>query len=114
MGAAHAQSASAWLELKPVPGRNVIQITGHALALDAIGGLDFSLSLHRKNAGNSTATRQSGRVDLAAGEAKTLSTTSINVEPGDEILIELKLLDHGKEVSSATVSSKSGAAGQSL
>lgn len=114
MGVAHAQSASAWLELRPVPGRNIVQITGHALALDTISGLDFSLSLHRRNAGNATTSRQSGHVDLAAGVTKTLSTTSINMEPGDELLIELKLLDHGKEVSSATVSSRTGASGQSL
>ena len=94
-GAAHAQSPTAWIELKPVAGRNMIQITGHALALDAVGGMDFTLT-------------------LAPNETKVLSSTSINLEPGDELTVELKLLDHGAEVSSATVTSKSAAAGQTL
>jgi hypothetical protein len=113
-GAAQAQSPTAWVELKPVAGRNMIQITGHALALDAAGGMDFTLILRRKNKGNSSSTRQSGRFDLAPNETKVLSSTSINLEPGDELTIELKLLDHGAEVSSATVTSKSASAGQTL
>ena len=113
-GTAHAQSPTAWVELKPVAGRNMIQVTGHALALDAVGGMDFTLSLRRKNKGNSSSTKQSGRFDLAPNETKVLSSTSINLEPGDELTIELKLLDHGAEVSSATVTSKSAAAGQTL
>jgi len=113
-GAAYAQSASAWVELKPVTGRNMIQVTGHAIALDAAGGMDFTLTLRRQNKGNSSSTRQSGRFDLAPGETKVLSSTSINFESGDELTIELKLLDHGAEVSSATVTSKSAAGGQTL
>lgn len=114
MGSAHAQSAFGWLEFKPVPERKLIQITCHALALEAISGMDFTFSLRRKNGGNTSNTRQSGRFDLAASEPKVLSTTSLNIEPGDDITIELKILDHGKEVSSATVSTKPAADGQSL
>lgn len=111
MVAAHAQPAFGWLEFKPVPERNLIQITGHALALEAVNGMDFTLSLSRKNGGNTSNTRQSGRFNLAANEPKVLSTTSLNVEPGDDITIEFKILDHGKEVSSATVSTKPAANG---
>ncbi len=92
----------------------MIQITGHALALDAVSGMDFTFSLRRQNKGNSSSTRQSGRFDLAPNEAKALSSTSINLEPGDELTIELKLLDHGKEISSAIVTSKTAAGGQTL
>ncbi len=113
-GTAHAQSVSAWIELKPVAGRNMVQILGHALALDAAKGIDFTLTLRRKNKGNTSDTRQSGRFDLGASETKVLSSTSINIEPGDDLTIELKLLDHGAEVSSATVTSKSMPGGQTL
>ena len=113
-GTAHAQSVSAWLELKPVAGRNVIEVTGHALALDAAGGIDFMLTLRRQNKGNTSSTRQSGRFDLAPSETKVLSSTSINLEPGDDLTVELKLLDHGAEISSATVTSKRTASGQTL
>jgi len=76
--------------------------------------MDFSLSLRRQNKANSSSTSQSGRFDLAASESKVLSTTSINIEPGDELTIELKLLDNGKEVSRVTISSKRGVGGQTL
>ena len=112
--AATAQSASAWIELKPVSGRNMIEVVGHALASDAVGGMDFTFTLRRQNKGNISNTRQSGRFDLAPGETRNLSSTSVNMEPGDELTIELKLLDHGTEVSSATVTSKSTAGGQTL
>ena len=111
---ASAQSASAWIELKPTSGRNMIEVVGHALATDAVGGMDFTFTLRRQNKGNTSSTRQSGRFDLAPGESKNLSSTSINIEPGDELTIELKLLDHGAEVSSATVTSKSAVGGQTL
>ena len=106
MSAAHAQSASAWIELKPLSG-NVVQVTGHALAFDAVTGMDFSLSLRRQSKGNTSSSRQAGRFDLEASRSKVLSTASINVEPGDDLVIELKLLDHGQEVANAAVSSRS-------
>ena len=111
---ATAQSASAWIELRPVSGRNMIEVVGHALASDAVGGMDFTFTLRRENKGSTSSSRQSGRFDLAPGKSKNLSSTSINIEPGDELTIELKLLDHGTEVSSATVTSKSTAGGQTL
>ncbi len=92
----------------------MIEITGRALALDAVSGMDFTFTLRRQNKGSSSSTRQSGRFDLAPNESKTLSSTSINLEPGDELTIELKLSDHGKEVASATLNSKGGAGGQTL
>ncbi len=113
-GAVYAQSASAWIELKPVAGRNMIQVVGHALAHDAVGGMDFTLTLRRQNKGNTSSSRQSGHFDLSPGELKNLSSTSINIEPGDELTIELKLLDRGTEVSSATVTSKAPADGRTL
>ncbi len=101
MGPAHAHSVTAWLEVKPLQGRSMVQITANALALETLGGLDFSFSLRRQNKGNTSNTKQSGRFDLAPSEPKVLSTTSINLQQGDELLIELKVLDHGREVSSA-------------
>lgn len=114
MGTAQAQSAFGWLEVKPVPGRNLVQITGHALSTEAANGMDFTLSLRRQNGRNSSTSRQSGRFDLVPSESKALSSTSINVEPGDELMIELKILDHGKEVSSATLSCKNITRGKTL
>jgi len=111
---AQADSPLGWLELKPVPGRNMVQITGHALALEPVSAADFTLSIKRRNGGNNSNTAQSGHFDLAPGEAKVLSSTSINVEAGDELTIELKIADHGREVFSATLSSHPTRGGQTL
>jgi hypothetical protein len=105
-GAVYTQSAFGWLELKPLPGRNMIQISSHAMALKAVTDADFTLSIRRQNQGNSSSSSQSGRFNLEPKEPRVLATTLINVDAGDELIIELKILDHGKEMSRATISSK--------
>ena len=96
--AANAQPPMGWIELKPLSSQNAVQIIGHALAFGEVAGVDFTLSVSRENRGNKSNSRQLGRIDLAAGETKILATASINVETGDDLTIELKMLDHGQEV----------------
>ncbi len=50
MTEANAQGAMGWLELKPASGRNSVQITGHALALEKIAGLEFTMSVQHEAA----------------------------------------------------------------
>ncbi len=113
-GLAQAQSPIGWLELKPVQGQNAIQIVSHAAAFEKTAGVEFVLSVGRLNHGNTSNSRQTGRVDLAAGETKTLSAATINVEPGDALKIELKILIQGQEVSSTVMSTKTMPASQTL
>ncbi len=113
ISAAHAQTASGWVELKSATDR-IVQITGHALALQPVKGMNFSLTVDRRSKGATSTTRQTGKFDLAATETKVLSFTSINIEPGDEFTIELKLLNHGVEVSRTTLISTSAPVAQSL
>ncbi len=70
--------------------------------------------MKRENRGSKSNSRQAGRLDLAAGETKVLSSASINVEPGDTLTIELKILDRGQEVFSTVMSGKPPAQGQTL
>ncbi len=104
-GAVYIQSAFCWFELKPLPGRNMIQLSSHALALKAVTDADFTLSIRRQNRGGSSSSSQSGRFNLEPKEPKVLANTSINVEAGDDLIIELKLSYHGKSMSVATISS---------
>jgi hypothetical protein len=103
-----------WFELKPVSGQNAVQIIGHAVAFEQVAGLDFTIGVQRENRGNKSNSRQAGRIDLAAGETKVLSSASINIEPGDDLTIELKLLDHGQEVFSMVMSTKRTTGGKTL
>jgi hypothetical protein len=106
MTGANAQQALGWLELKPLPGRNMVQITGHALALEKAAGLEFTMSVAREGGGSKSVSRQGGRIDLDAGAEKTLSSTSINIEPGGDLTITLKILNRGQEVFSTVMSAK--------
>jgi hypothetical protein len=106
MTGANAQQVLGWLELKPLPGRNMVQITGHALALERVAGLEFMISVAREGSGGKSVSRQSGRIDLHAGENKSLSSTSINVQPGSDLTITLNILDRGQEVFSAVMTAK--------
>jgi hypothetical protein len=106
MTGANAQQAIGWLELKPLPGRHMVQITGHALALEKAESLEFTISVAREGGGGKSVSRQSGRIGLNAGEEKVLSSTSINIEPGGGLTVTLKILDRGQEVFSTVMSSK--------
>lgn len=107
--AANAQAPFGWVEMKPIAGQKSVQIIGRAFSLEQVSDLEFTLSLQRKNRGNSVSSRQSGRVDLTVGETKTLSSTTTSVEQGDEILVELRLFTNRQEVFSAVMSSRNDA-----
>ena len=111
---ANAQQAMGWLEIQPAQGRNMVQIIGHALALDKTDGLDFTLSVTRKSHGGKSESRQAGRISLGAGESKVLSSAAINFEPGDNLTVELKISAHGQEVFSTIMSAKPAPDGQTL
>jgi hypothetical protein len=111
---ANAQQVMGWLEVKPGQGRNMVQITGHALALEKAEGVDFALTVRRKAAGGQSESRQAGRISLGAGETKVLSSTALNVETGGNLTVELKLLQHGQEVFSTVMSAKPAPEGQTL
>jgi hypothetical protein len=113
MTTAHAQAPLGWIELKPVPGRNLVQIIGRALSTEPVSAA-FTLSIRRRNGGNLSDTKQSGRFNLGANEEAVLSSTSINVETGDDLTIELKILEGDKEVSSTVISSKGAGGGQKI
>ncbi|ADP71298.1 hypothetical protein Rvan_2071 [Rhodomicrobium vannielii ATCC 17100] len=103
---AHSQSAYGWIELKPVPGRNLLEITGRVLSPIPVNGAAFTLNIRRTNGGNVSTTKQAGGFDLSPNEDRALSSTSLNVEAGDELTIELKISANGKEVSRALLSIK--------
>ena len=99
MTTAHAIASSpplAWVEFKSSPGGKLVQIIGHAMAFEVVTDLDFSLAISRKTGGNASKTRQSGHFNLGAGDDKILSASAINLEDGDELVVELTLLSHGR------------------
>jgi hypothetical protein len=106
MTGASAQQVMGWVELKPLPERNIVQITGHVLALEKAAGLEFTMSVEREGGGGKSVSRQAGQVGLDAGETRILSTASVSVVPGGTLTITLKIADHGQEVFSTVMSAK--------
>jgi len=103
----YTQSAFGWLELKPLPGRNMIQISSHAMALNARLQMPILLCLFVVRIGAvAQVPTNLGASTSSPKEPKVLATTLINVDTGDELIMELKILNHGKEMSGATISSK--------
>lgn len=99
-----------WIEIAPA-GPSQITVIGHAFATATTSG-QFVLSLHRVSKGNSANTGQSGGFKVAAGEDATLSKTAINVVPGEELIVELKLMIEGREVHTAVLRPAGGAPGR--
>jgi hypothetical protein len=92
-----------WVEVKPAPGDGAsITIVGHAYAAAEISGR-FVLAVSRSGKGGSAQTSQSGAFQLSAGQQKALSTTAINLAPGQSVSIELKLMSGSTEVSSVLI-----------
>jgi len=105
MPEASAQQAMGWLEIRPAPGRNMVRIVGHALALEKAGVIGFTMSVRRVNRGGSQSeSRQAGQVSLAQGETRELSMAATNFDPGDTLTVELRIMEQGQAVFSTTMS----------
>ncbi|MEQ1672309.1 MAG: curli-like amyloid fiber formation chaperone CsgH [Hyphomicrobium sp.] len=96
MARAEGSDVIGWIEVAPA-GAGKVVVTGHAYAVVATEG-KFSLSLERRTKGNSAKTGQSGNFKAAAGENAKLSSTGINVEPGEDLVIELRLTVEGRDI----------------
>jgi hypothetical protein len=104
--AASSTPVIGWIEVTQPPGggKDQIAITGRAHGLSALSG-QYALSISRGPKGNVAKTRQGGKFTVAAGESATLSRTTVNVAPTDNLVIELTITVDGKEVFSATLKS---------
>jgi hypothetical protein len=92
-----------WIELVASPARkDQVTIVGHVYAPTSSTGR-FALIVSRAGKGGTTNTSQSGAFDVAAGENKKLSATSVNIMPDAALTIELKLFSNDKEVFSAVM-----------
>jgi hypothetical protein len=109
--AAERTQVIGWIEIKPSPkGKDQIAITGHAQGLEKLTGR-FTLAISRSAKGNKSSTSQGGQFDVAAGESRALSNTTINVGPNDRLVIELTLFVDGQPVFATTLRTADGPEG---
>ncbi len=65
--------------------------------------LRYELSLRRSGAAGTTQTTQSGAFATGPGQADTLSTTQVNVQSGDTLILHLRVRRAGTPIDSARI-----------
>lgn len=87
------------IEIKYVEGNTILTGTAENSS-DVLKSASYKLTVIKKNniTNNQTNNAQEGMVTLNPGEFKKLSSTQINIESGDEIIVMLLFFDEKKQI----------------
>lgn len=87
------------IEIKYVEGNTILTGTAENYS-DILKSASYKLTLIKKNniSNNQTNNVQEGMFTLNPGEFKKLSSTQINIEKGDEIIVMLVFFDERKQI----------------
>lgn len=87
------------IEIKYVEGNTILTGTAENSS-DVLKSASYKLTVIKKNniSNNQTNNAQEGMVTLNPGEFKKLSSTQINIESGDEIIVMLLFFDEKKQI----------------
>lgn len=87
------------IEIKDVEGNTIITGTAENTS-DILKSATYKLTVIKKNNSNNNQTNnaQEGMVTLNPGEFKKLSSTQINIENGDDIIVMLVFFDENKQI----------------
>ena len=96
LNAVSAGEVIGWMEVKPAERQ--IGVTARAYALSETK-IEFELKIERVGRSGKTATKQRGKADILPGNIAELSTTSVNIGPGDQMAILLTIFSGGQVVS---------------
>lgn len=99
-GSAQTAEVVGWMEVNPAAGQ--LQITGRAWSADE-ASIEYTLQIQRVGRGGNTATRQGGKVDVASGKVSILSTTSVNIQPQDQLTVLLTIISNGQVIASSSI-----------
>ena len=98
--AALAGDVIAWMGINPVGGQ--IQITGRAYSAQQTT-VDYALQIQRTGSSGNTTTKQGGKADIQSGRIAVLSTTSVNMQPQDQLAILLTVSRGGEVLSTSAI-----------
>jgi hypothetical protein len=98
--AALAGDVIAWMDINPVGGQ--IQITGRAYSAQQTT-IDYTLQIQRIGGSGNTTTKQGGKADLQGDKAAVLSTTSVNMQPQDQLAILLTVSRGGEVLATSAI-----------
>lgn len=87
------------IEIKDVEGNTIITGTAENIS-DILKSASYKLTVIKKNNinNNQTNNAQEGMFTLNRGEFKKLSSTEINIDNGDEIIVMLLFYDEKKQI----------------
>jgi hypothetical protein len=100
MNAAPAGDVVGWMEVTPAGGQ--LRITGRAFAPDG-GSVEYTLQIQRSGRSGNTSTKQGGKAEIQAGEIATLSTTSVNLQPQDQLAVLLTVSRGGQVLATSGI-----------
>jgi hypothetical protein len=103
--AALAGDVIAWMDINPVGG--LIQIAGRAYSAQQTT-IDYTLQIQRIGGSGNTTTTQGGKADLHEDKAAVLSTTSVNMQPQDQLAILLTVSRGGEVLATSAIQVGSG------
>ena len=94
-GAAQEEGYRAWIEIRGGgPGMEIVPFCEAPLE----GQVRYQLVTRKKGRSGTSSSTQSGRVSLKAGEKKGLCRVGLNIQPGDEYRLHLKIFKDGRVV----------------
>ncbi|MGL2999242.1 hypothetical protein [Flavobacterium sp. RSSB_23] len=87
------------IEIKNIEGNTILTGTAENSS-DILKSASYKLTVIKKNniSNNQTNNAQEGMFTLNPGEFKKLSSTQINIESGDEVIVMLVFLDERKQI----------------
>lgn len=87
------------IEIKDVEGNTIITGTAENIS-DILKSASYKLTVIKKNNinNNQTNNAQEGMFTLNRGEFKKLSSTEINIDSGDEVIVMLLFYDEKKQI----------------
>ncbi|OOV29554.1 hypothetical protein BXU11_06620 [Flavobacterium sp. LM5] len=87
------------IEIKNMEGNTILTGTAENSS-DILKSASYKLTVIKKNSksNNQTNNAQEGMFTLNAGEFKKLSSTQINIEDGDEVIVMLVFFDESKQI----------------
>ena len=100
MNAASAGEVVGWMEVTPAGGQ--LRITGRAFAPEG-GNVEYTLQIQRSGRSGNTTTKQGGKAEIQAGQVATLSTTSVNLQPQDQLAVLLTLSRGGQVLATSGI-----------
>ena len=94
-----AQTAAPSIEITPAEGGATVE--GYIVGLGS-GNVEGRLTILKHDAGGTSNLSQSRSVDIVRGLREVIGRTTLSLQPGASLQVELIILENGEEVASAT------------